>query len=153
GNKSPQQAAREIGTQIKNTSNEIRDQLTLGGTWTSNCQEPSIFAKLSMQVSKSREQYHFSGNSNDFSKKTIYYSDETCTQHVFVLQEKGHITIQGATTPKEGVPIDLEFTNVTLQPASESAKKELETVNFCGIGNWQVGYDTDVTAQSSKVAC
>lgn len=112
------------------------------------CREP-----LALKVigGSKRTGYKFSGK--DVTRNEQYFSEGDCKDAVAV-----NVVYRGSYDKKNEIQdnvhaIDMTFGKVLVTPLTDAGVKTLNTFNLCGVSDWAVGREVDVTGASRDAKC
>jgi hypothetical protein len=114
----------------------------LAGTWETECVENSA-----LELSRSKREYSFNAV-GDFDKTESYYAADDCGNADVVYTVKGTYDDKGNSPDNQ----DVTMINFTINEAlvtvnSDTAIDAMNAVKLCGISDWAVGKETDVTGK------
>jgi hypothetical protein len=112
------------------------------------CREPLA---LKIIGASQRTSFEFSGLS--MTRNEQYFSEEDCKGDVAIdVYYRGKYS-QGDEVQANVHPIDLSYDSVTVVPRNEAGVKVLNTFDFCGITDWTVDREDNVTTVSRDAKC
>ena len=139
-------SAKEIGKDIDETATELATK----GEWTSPCLDMSVAWEVA-GLSSQKEQYNFYA---DGVKSVNLYGADNCTAAKIELKYSGDTNV-GEEDANGHNTIDLNFDKVTAKVLDQATADTLNSavVPSCGINDWAVGVERDVTAEAGSLTC
>jgi hypothetical protein len=141
------QAKQEAVNAIKAGSNPAGDK----ATYVSPCVSSTLPDVGALKFPGTKTVYELS--LLNFSKKQFYYTDGDCATEAIVVQESGTESFNGSAQSDQPAQVDFNFVKTSVKVQSQELANLFSTFKICGIDNWTVGTDTDVTAQSTQMTC
>jgi hypothetical protein len=114
--------------------------------YASKCGAPRIKAEGIFLSSKTT----FELSELKFTKTDSYYSDLNCTTESFLVVATGTTAVVNHPAAGEATQEDFTFQKVTAKSMGDLNVKWLNTEKLCGLTNWAVGQEQDVSANSAE---
>jgi hypothetical protein len=139
-----QQAARDPSLQAKTFVGDCRT-LTLTAV--------STGILTGQAVKSTRTSYLFDGAG--VTRGTQYFAEANCQGGIAAnFKEFGSFNlIREKKSADEGVFIDMNFDKLKISVDNEAGLKVAQGLSLCGVNDWQLGQEREVTARSGDVTC
>jgi hypothetical protein len=140
-----------------NSSDNIGDELDeraaeaeSKGTWRSPCLDMSLGWEV-VGLDSQREDYEFT---DDVRKTIKLFNEDNCTDERIEITYSGDANV-GNETAEGNNMLDLNFNRVTAKILNQETVDALNSavVPSCGINDWQLNVERDVTAQAGQANC
>jgi len=143
-------SAKEIANDIRDGADETATELATKGEWTSPCLDMGVAWEVA-GLSSQKEQYNFYA---DGVKSVNLYGADNCTAAKIELKYSGDTNV-GEEDANGHNTIDLNFDKVTAKVLDQATADTLNSavVPSCGINDWAVGVERDVTAEAGSLTC
>lgn len=139
-----------IVEETQDTVANLIEAYELAGTWTSACAGFNAFSDL--LDASAKEIIVFGGNNQNLNYSI--YSDAQCEEEVAKLRYMGNYALEeDAQERDQYVEIDTTIKNVFLTPRTQPFVDTLNTASWCGISNWQVDQEQEITANLGQGTC
>jgi hypothetical protein len=116
-------------------------------------QEEKCGEPLGLAVIGASKRVIFEFDGRAASRNQQYYSEGDCKGDVAIdVYYKGQYS-KGDDVQENVSKIDLTFGTVVVVPRNEEGVKALNAFNLCGISDWAIGQERDVTSASRDAKC
>lgn len=130
------------------TANNIKEDASLAGVYSSPCSKSSLLGMAS------QNKLTFAGNK--FTKEELFFEKEDCSGAAdgSSLVLKGTFVVKGDTLPNSDArPIKVELTEAYIQPKSDFFVNLGNTSKFCGHSDYAKDQKTVITTQTDNLLC
>jgi hypothetical protein len=119
--------------------------------WTSDACIPSKLVPVSQTHYKI--EYDLSGDT--FAKRYNYYTDKACNTQIAQITYTGTVAISDSHNEDSlnSRHFDTTFRRALVKATNEEGQKFLQTVNLCGVKDFPIGKDIEMTANTTQALC
>ncbi len=143
---------QEVREKVKNTAYAQGTAAADTASYSTACASATLPDVGPIKFPGVKTQYDLS--SLDFTKKRVYYTDSECTKAGFTVEEKGKVSITGKSTiVADAVDEDFNFEHTTVTIQSETLVAVFNLAGICGITDWALDNQRDVSVQSALISC
>ena len=140
----------DVKQQVKNDINAKNSPVVQTASYGTTCSSAG-FSFLTLKFPGVKTQYDMSDL--DFTKKQLYYTDD-CKNQAMVVQEKGKVNVVGPSGLVPGAfEEDFNFEHTTVTLTSDVLVKLFNASHVCGLGDWALNGERDVSVQADKILC
>ncbi len=144
---------------ISNAKEAIEDKDLQNKNFESECSiEPidalltGLFSGGQASVKSSRVAYRFQGS--NITRTTVLFANLNCDGEAYRYSETGTFNItKNQRTNDGGYFIDINYKKLSVSVASDVGQVSANAIKLCGIENWAVGQEREVTAQAANPSC
>ena len=131
---------------VSDSAKNLTREPSLQGAWVSTCDTAKPLeasAKATFRFGPLR-----------YEKSILLFKDGGCTQELAKAVYRGEFKIGRATDLKEGLNrIDLNPKTLAITASTQAGVDALNLINLCGITDWALGQERDVTAGAADGKC
>ncbi len=116
--------------------------------------EACIASKL-VPVSQTHYKIEYDLSGDTFVKRYNYYTDAACNTQIAQVTYSGTVAISDSHNEDSlnSRHLDTTFRKATVKAVNDEGKKFLQTVDLCGVKEFPVGTDVEMTANSTQTLC
>lgn len=129
------------------TTDDIKNTIeasSIMGNWKGTCNGSGILDR------SYQEFYGFDGA--NFTLAQEYYKNSDCSEPIAQLVYSGTLELDGENDVK-AERINLTYEKASLTVMTEDGASLLDTLNFCGVDQWEAGKTVDLSSQSADTLC
>lgn len=131
---------------IKNGVANLLKTGAIVGSWEGPCDKSEILnlgGRASLKFSP-----------NDFQREVQLFGNDKCESFNISVITSGEFTLgSGEGYPEKVYPVDYHFNKVVVKPLTDAGVKALESGALCGVKDWKVNEEKDLTSVSGKLGC
>jgi hypothetical protein len=131
---------------VVDAAKNLKNEPKLQGKWTSECSAVGVLD------TSGKATYLF--EPLRYEKTLMIYKDTNCSETLAVAQYKGEFLLGDGKDLDAGVTrINLTPKTLTLKANSEAGVNAMNLAKFCGVTDWKVNEERDVTAGATDGKC
>ncbi len=144
--------ASDNAAAVKNTVNAEGNAVIADANYESPCGKGNIDNIGAVIYPSQQTEYDITNPT--FTKKRFYYADTDCKTPAVSVLETGHLDVTGKSTKVNGaLDVNFNFDKTIVIVQSEAAVSVLNLANSCGINDWALNTERDVSAQAASIKC
>jgi hypothetical protein len=117
--------------------------LEINSKWISNCKNVTLDA---FGIGSETEDFDFGAS---LSKTTLLFQENNCVTATVRITENGSYVVGNKLVNSDAYELNQHFDSVAIMPMNDAGVTQLNLIQACGINDWAVGVQRDVTAKSS----